>query len=385
MVSLLRNLFKAGELPGLFFERPLVVLQSDGWGRAGVRDKEGYEQLRSSGIKLGQHPYDLYSLETADDVNQLAGVLLGHKDSTGRRPCLVMNVSMANLDFGRMRSDDYKKIHLMRLGKGLPGRWSRPGLFDAYRSGVEKGVFYPALHGLTHFCPLAIENVIAADGEQAALLRSFWAAETPFIYWRMPWVGYEYWNPEKPQAGFLSGEHQARLIVRSVDYFYAFFRLRPFSACAPGHQANEDTHRAWVQAGIRVAQNGISPQPPHIDELGILQLYRTLDFEPSQREVDADRHMEIAGTCFSRGLPLIISIHSINFHSTLKDYRSPTLALLDKFLTALERRYPEMLYVNDKDLYQIVTSGSFKGHPGKISVTVRKEEQKTLAVAKGAS
>ena len=55
----------------LRFSRPLVLLQSDDWGRVGVRDREGYEQLRSSGIHLGENPYDYYSLETAEDVMAL--------------------------------------------------------------------------------------------------------------------------------------------------------------------------------------------------------------------------------------------------------------------------------------------------------------------------
>jgi hypothetical protein len=35
------------------FSRPLVLLQSDDWGRVGARDREGYEPLRASGIRLG--------------------------------------------------------------------------------------------------------------------------------------------------------------------------------------------------------------------------------------------------------------------------------------------------------------------------------------------
>ena len=60
---------------GFHFNRPLVLLQSDDWGRAGVRDQEGWEQLRSAGIALGKCPYDFYSLETAEDLTELSAVL----------------------------------------------------------------------------------------------------------------------------------------------------------------------------------------------------------------------------------------------------------------------------------------------------------------------
>jgi hypothetical protein len=36
-------------LQGFHFDRPIVVLQSDDWGRACVRDQQGFEQLRAAG------------------------------------------------------------------------------------------------------------------------------------------------------------------------------------------------------------------------------------------------------------------------------------------------------------------------------------------------
>src|SRR6266849_3159574 len=71
---------------GLRFDRPLVLFQSDDWGRAGVRDSEGWEELLAAGLNLGEQPYDFYSLETAEDLHALGEVLRKHQDSTGRRP-----------------------------------------------------------------------------------------------------------------------------------------------------------------------------------------------------------------------------------------------------------------------------------------------------------
>src|SRR2546428_7322889 len=157
MLEFVRRLFaRKTEAPGLTFSRPLVLLQSDDWGRVGVRDKQGYEWLRSQGLRLGEHPYDLYTLESADDVSALASLLKKHRDSRGRAPCLAMNFCTANLDFESMRAEELKNVKLRPLAQGLPGSWSRPGLLDAYREGIGAGVFWPSLHGLTHFCPAAV-------------------------------------------------------------------------------------------------------------------------------------------------------------------------------------------------------------------------------------
>src|SRR5580765_5331069 len=179
------------------FSRPLIILQSNDWGRVGVRDREGYELLRASGIHLGENPYDYYSLETAEDVIALRDMLKRHHDSTGRPACLVMNFLLANLDFQEIADKGFKDIHLRPLSRGLPGAWKRPGLFEAYRQGISDDVFYPALHGLTHFCRLAVERALALSSDRNNLLHTLWKAETPYIYWRMPWIGYEYSNPEK--------------------------------------------------------------------------------------------------------------------------------------------------------------------------------------------
>jgi len=232
------------------------------------------------------------------------------------------------------------------------------------------------MHGLTHFCPVAVENTLAKGGERAALLRLFWEAETPYIYWRMPWVGYEYWNPEKPRAGFLPAETQQLQITKARDSFTAFFGVAPVSACAPGYFANRNTRRLWAEAGIRIAQNGPGDglNAPKIDGSGTLHLYRTVDLEPSHRELEVDKYLQIAGNSFARGLPFIISTHSINFHSTLKDFRTSTLAALDSLLTALESKYPDLLYVHDEDLYSIVTEGAFRHREKRVTVSARRQD-----------
>ncbi len=372
-------------VPGFSFDRPLVLLQSDDWGRVGVRDSEGFELLRASGIRLGEHPYDFYTLETAEDVIALRDTLKRHRDSTGRSPCLVMNFVMANLDFPKIAESSFRQIHLLPLTRGLPGKWKRPGLFEAYRQGVAEGLFYPALHGLTHFCSPAVQYCLAESGERGELLRTLWRTGTPYIYWRMPWVGYEYCNPEKPMAGFLSAEMQETLIRQAAEGFARFFSVFPASACAPGYRANRETHEAWSKWGIRVAQNGRgAPLPPHFDECEILNLHRTIDFEPAQRELPIEKYVQLADNCFARGVPAIVSVHSINFHSSLRNFREPTLQALDHFLSALEAKHPDLLYVHDGDLYKIVTRGRFEATHGPVSVTAKQvDATKSRYVARG--
>jgi hypothetical protein len=361
---------------GFHFDRPLVVFQSDDWGRVGLRDQEGPEQLQSAGIALGERAYDFYSLETADDLAALSGMLRRHRDSVGRHPCLQMNFIVANLDFARMRTDGFQHIYTRLLAEGLPEPWSRPGLYGAYHEGIAAGIFHPAMHGLTHFCRSAVERNLSAVGERAELLRTFWQAGTPYIHWRMPWIGYEYWDPEKPEEErFLSAQVQRELIGQAVGGFAKMFSALPSSACAPGYRADEETNKAWAQHGIRVAQNGPGAfVPPHFD-YSILQLCRAIEFEPAVNpRMSVEDCLRQAEARFKAGIPAIVSIHSINFHSTVKDFRGPTLRLFDEFLTALESKYADLLYLHDSDLYDIVSKGSYKTRDANVSVKVERKK-----------
>jgi hypothetical protein len=362
---------------GFTFGRPLVVLQSDDWGRVGVRDRDGWEELRSLGINLGERNYDCYSLETAEDVAAVVTMLGRHRDSTGRAPCLGMNFVVANVDFAKVIANNFRQIYLRTLAEGLPDGWNRPGLFDAYREGISAGILSPALHGTTHFCWPAVERHLDDPGERGILLRLLWNSGVPYIHWRMPWVGFEYWDSEQSgEEAFLNSARQESLIDSAVEAFLAFFLKRPASACAPGYRANDISHKVWTKSGIRVAQNGPGRlMPPHFDANGILHLYRSIDFEPVvQQDFSVVACVRAAEDCFVRGLPAIVSLHSINFHSTIKDFRNRTLALLDECLTTLEARHPNLLYVCDEELYDLVDQGILHSSQSAVRVPVTKQK-----------
>jgi hypothetical protein len=370
---------------GFHFDRPLVLLQSDDWGRVGLRDQEGWDQLQSAGLALGERPYDFYTLETAEDLAGLASALRRHRDSSGRHPCLEMNFIVANLDFSKMSAESYRQIHLLPLAEGLPSGWTRPGLMDAYREGIGEGVFHPALHGTTHFCRAAVERNANAPGERANLLRTLWQAGTPYIHWRMPWIGYEYWDPEKPEdERFLSAEAQRELIGQTVGGFAKVFATLPRSACAPGYRANDDTCSAWAQHGIRVAQNGPGAlMPPHFDRHDVLQLFRTVEFEPATDPAfSVEACLRQAESCFERGIPAIVSVHSINFHSSVRDFRSRTLQCVDQFLTALESKHADLLYLHDEDLEELVRTGCYRKSQGSTQVKVIRKNFTKAKVAR---
>ena len=164
--------------------------------------------------------------------------------------------------------------------------------------------------------------------------------------------------------------------MRAAEIFRALFSSDPFSACAPGYRANADSRTAWFEAGVRFVQNGPGePRGPYLDENGILSTFRTVEMEPAIERCDVERLVTQVGKCFADGLPAVISIHSINFHSTIQDFRTPTLKLLDEFLATLERKWPDLLYLHDADLFSIATEGAYAGESGRVKVSVTAAEK----------
>jgi hypothetical protein len=388
-MTFLRKAWQRGRdlLPvsGFHFDRPIVLLQSDDWGRLGLRDQGGLEELRAAGLKLGDRPYDLYTLETADDLSALADLLKKHRDSAGQNPSIEMNFVSCNLDFARMVADEFRQLHLLPLAEGLPRGWTRPGLLEAYRSGIADGVFHPALHGSTHFCRAAVEHSLQRGDERSELLQRLWRAGTPYIHWRMPWIGFEYWDPDQTEnERFLPAESQRQLIGQAVGWFAKLFSLLPHSACAPGYRANDDTHQVWAQHGISIAQNGPGALvPPHFGRYGMLHLYRTVEFEPATDDNFSVEHsLRQAKASIEQGIPAIVSIHSINFHSTVKDFRSETLQHLDQFFTALESGYPDLLYIHDQQLLELVKKGTYGDGDASTRAAVTKKNFRKASVAR---
>jgi hypothetical protein len=108
-----------------------------------------------------------------------------------------------------------------------------------------------------------------------------------------------------------------------------------------------------------------------------------VEFEPATDPAfSVEACLQQAETCFAQGLPAIVSVHSINFHSTVKDFRSPTLVALDEFLTALESKHADLLYLHDEDLRELVNQGSYQTAQGSVKVNVIRKKFRRAKVAR---
>jgi hypothetical protein len=262
---------------------------------------------------------------------------------------MVFNFVMANVNFGRALERGLGTETLIPLAEGLPEGWKRPGLAEAYREGVARGLIYPALHGLTHFHLGAARRLVGGDSTAGEKLRALYRHGTPQLAELLDEVGFEYYDP---RGTWMEAEEQRGLIGLAGDYFRAMFGAGARSACAPGYRANGWTREAWRGEGIAAAQEGPGAvQLPHRDGNGLWRLYRTVELEPAiHPQWGADKAYGEADAAVARGAPVIVSVHALNFHSTIVNFRDGTLERLEGLLGYLARRYPNLRYAHDGDL-----------------------------------
>jgi hypothetical protein len=358
----------------LSVSRPLVILQSDDWGMAGIDDKDRVDRITKDYPRnpASQH-LDYYSVETKEDLSALYEVLSSHRDSMGNHPILGCNFIMANVDSRRVVEGGFEKLFLQPLHGGLPWPWKRPGLLEAYGEGICRQYLYPALHGVTHFCYPAVERIIREDAPRGRLLRNLLRIGAPQAILFSPWAGYEFRDDE---SGWLSLAEQEKTVTQGRALFRKTFGRPPLSACAPGYRANAATFRAWGKAGIKVVQNGPGLKaPPFIGRHGLLHLHRNAPFEPAidPGYFTVERAFQAAQRSVEAGGPIIICTHSVNFHSTLRNFRDLTLERLHQLLSRLEDAFSDLMYIHDEDLWHLVRKGEFSRNGKAVSVKVSRK------------
>ena len=220
----------------------VVVLQSDDWGLEGwVPDADalGAVPFLADGLPDRLSPYLTSTLESASRVDSLAVFLGSRRDLDGLPLVLQANTVVAGVDLRPVGAlGDSITIHPSGQGEG---RYFRPGLKAAIDEAIATGVWWPELHGLTHY---DLESLAEAWREGAEDTRRAAAAGV-------------LWYPD------LRGSHElghgrddrAWMTARTAhDLFVQRYQRAPRSVIAPDYKWDDADERAWHRLGIPVVQ-----------------------------------------------------------------------------------------------------------------------------------
>jgi hypothetical protein len=332
--------------------RPIVLIQSDDWGRAGLPDIESLDALKQAGAQVGHSAWDFYGLESEDDLHHLGNVLSQHKDIDGNPACLTANIVMANADFPRMKEENFSQFRYVSIDKGFPAPWKNFNILASYKELISKGVFYPALHGFTHFSPKLMLDAWHDQGNFGRNARLLFQRDIPYLASLTPEFNFALLRRNGRKELFATEAEQRLWIGMGVKLFQECFGILPLSTCAPGYRANELTYQLWAEHGIRVAQTA-SGSAPYVNH-GLLFIPRTVFFEPALN-LNASQVVAAAlgqaNAAIAQGKAIVICSHSINYIQRHLGKREESLNALDLLLTGLLKTYPNLRFANDQMVF----------------------------------
>ncbi|RJO60138.1 hypothetical protein C4544_06140 [candidate division WS5 bacterium] len=348
----------------LYLDKKIVVFESDDWGRVGMRDMEAFERLKAKGYsQLGQSDWDYCSLEMPEDLEALYSVLCRHSDSFGLPPIFTCNFIVANPDYEKIMKSGFREFYTLDLSQGFPDLWkNREQLIDKYRKGVALGLIYPGYHGLCHFL---YERWLRALQDREPDVMDCLEEHISYIpSMRSNAFSYEYLANVNP-ISFLSLNAQEDRIKKGVEAFERIFGFPPVVTIAPRYAWNTDTEKVWYKYGIRYISAGSSQaggggSPGHRlgerNQCGMIYLIRNVSFEARREDACEDAFTEV-DFLFRTQQPVILETHSINYLTSIKNFREESLKKLDQLLYLIEKKYPEIVYLSSQQFGDILGKG----------------------------
>lgn len=346
--------------------RPIVLFQSDDWGRVGLPSLQALETIQAHGIAIGNSPWDYFGLETQGDVLALGETLAAFRDRDGVPPCFVTNFILANADLRKMRSEGFQTLRWVSIKDGFPEPWNEQ-LVPAYRRNIENKVFFAGLHGFTHFNPRQFLVSLSEVSPRGDLCRTLVAQDIPYLASLTPEYNFALVNRIRGEH-FLTEADQWEWISKGGALFADTFGDAPLTACAPGYRANGTTLRLWRNLGLKIAQT-VGPGAM-AREHGLLILQRNVFFEPVLSAPDAvARALDQATHAVELGFPVVVCTHSINYQSRFVGKAEESRLLLRTFIGELLKKFPELRFATDTDMLD-----AYRGHrPGWLRLPNRAE------------
>ena len=335
-----------------------VVIHSDDWGLEGwfpVGVSDSLRAVLSEGVPVWEAAYLQSTLETGAEVDSLADWFAGIRDLDDLPLVLQANTILAGPSVRQAGTPTVWPVH----ESGSTGDFERPGLRAAIDAAIARGVWWPELHGLTHY-DLRQYARARADGDSLARIA---ALEGVFAY-----SGYR----RDSELDDDDVDHAREVARRSVNRFTDRFGRPPASVIAPDYRWGVEDEAAWAELGIRVVQakreqvdRSLSPHTglgrlrkriarvrfAHSGSLFALERSAELepygDADPGAQQ-GADAACQAIEAAFRRGEPAVVSIHRVQLVSRDVNIAAAGRVQLEELIRRLEENGGVRFLVDDE-------------------------------------
>jgi hypothetical protein len=353
--------------------RKLLVIESDDWGSIRMPNKLAYHNLLKKGIPVDKSPYNkLDNLETEEDFLVLFELLNKIKDSKGNSLKITANTIMANPDFEKIRTSNFKEYHYMELSDTYNHFNGNTKALELFKEGINNNLLTPQLHGREHLHPLEWLKALRENDitTTEAFDEKVWGH--PNNYFKDTKMNFS------SAFHLLDEEHHTfgeNALMEAAKIFRDTFDFKSDSFIAPRYIWNSKIEGILNNIGVKYIQGKIIqlcpiPNNPYKfknkvnylgkkNKFGQTYLTRNVFFEPAQNQKfdwlnDAMERIRIA---YKWKKPAIISMHRLNFMGGLDiDNRKENLELLQVLINKVISEFPEVEFLSSNELGKILNN-----------------------------
>jgi len=351
--------------------RKIVVFESDDWGSVRIRSKIDYDLMLSKGLELDRSHFTQFDgLESNSDLESLYEVLSKHIDSTGRSAVFTPMCVIANPDFEKIKASDFQEYYYENFVETCKRYPNHDRVLELWRKGIEDRLFVPALHGREHLSVSCWMKLLQEKNE--AVRVSFEHQSFGVSFYKGKSIP-DYLGAFHPD--YATDIPKLKNIIESAGkLFEKNCGYKPTHFIAPNRESAKALDETFGKIGVRYMTMAKLRHYPlgdnkYKNELLWLGKYnkkndqtyitRNCHFEqsdPSQADW-VDYCLKEIELSFKWRKPAVISSHRVNYiGSIVPDNASKGLFELDRLLSIILKKWPDVEFMTSTELGDLITS-----------------------------
>ncbi|MGP5315557.1 hypothetical protein ACTXLD_09090 [Psychrobacter faecalis] len=348
-------------------DRKIVVIESDDWGSIRMPNREVYEKTIEMGIKVQHSHYCKYdTLASTSDLDALFSVLKKHRDFTGSYAKITANTIMGNPDFEKIKANGYEKYYFEKFIDTMKRYDNRS--FKSWQQGMDEEIFIPQLHGREHLNIERWLNKLRNGSKELSFAFDNQYYGLPASVCQEDHLNYQaaldYDSFESKLVGNESISH-------ALNIFEDTFGYKSESFIGPNYYWHDETSKILYENGVKYLQGGYVQRLPdkkirhnymgRKNKYNQIHLIRNVVFEPSSlvKKDWLSTSLNEIEKAFRLRKPAIICSHRVNYiGSIFEENRTQNLALLDKLLTNILKKWPNVEFFTSSELGDLITESA---------------------------
>ena len=357
-------------LPGWRTKRKILVIESDDWGSVRIASRQAYDALLKAGLPVEKSYFVKNDcLERNTDLVALFEVLSRFKDINGHFAVITADAVVANPDFKKIADSGKTQYHYQLITDTYKSNPQHDQVMDLwFKHGIGENMLYPQYHGREH---VNVRNWMKAINSGSKAEELAFNLNT-LLNLKVPGDN-DHVKSYMAAFEYADEAHKTEIETITTDGLNRFKEVFGFPSTtfvASSSIIGEHMNKILYDNGVRFNQCGRHFIPTGNGNVklvhkfwgdksdGITYWRRNATFEPS-RNPDYDwvnNCMKEIQAAFMAGKPAVINSHRVNYSGGIfQENRDNTLRLLGDLLKAVQKRWPNVEFMNSEQLGKLMS------------------------------